>query len=138
MEHPARVRAGIIAAAVLSLWGAIQYYMFEDGFQKQARDPYQVAAQQVRFAGIRDAVPVDAVLGYLTDLEPGGSAAATALSGAQYALAPRLIRSDTDAILILGNFAHPADFAAIGRQQGLSLQRDLGSGVVLFRKEGSK
>lgn len=136
MEYPTRVQAGVLAAAALSLWGAIQYYVFEDGFQKQARDPYQVAAQQTRFAGVRDAVPADAVLGYVTDLEPGSSAAAAAFSGAQYALAPRLVRSDTDAAITLGNFAHPADFAAIGRQHGLRIEHDLGSGVVLFRKEG--
>lgn len=52
---------------------------------------------------------------------------------AQYTLAPRLLDKKINYQQVLGNFTRPADFAAIGRQYGLTLQRDFGPGVVLYR-----
>jgi hypothetical protein len=51
-------------------------------------------------------------------------------------LAPRLLEKTTNHQQVLGNFTRPADFAAIGRQYGLSLQHDFGNGVVLYRRDG--
>jgi hypothetical protein len=135
MRFPLRANAGLGAAAVLSIWGAIAYFGFETAFNEQNRDPYQTAAQAARLADLRASVPEDAVLGYLTDLEPGSLAASTAFNVAQYALAPRLLMQDAGQAQVFGNFAHPADFAALGREHGLRVERDFGAGVVLFRKE---
>ena len=77
-------------------------------------------------------IPADAVLGYLTDAAPGSEVSDSMFLAAQYTLAPRLLDKKTNYRQVLGNFTRPADFAAIGRQYGLSLQRDFGNGVVLF------
>ena len=135
MDFPPVVKIGVAAAALLSLWGAVQYFGFETGFQKQNRDPYQIAATAARLEGIRASLPANAELGYLTDLEPGGVADSAMFNGAQYFLAPRLLNKDADRPQVLGNFSRPVDYGAIGRQHGLRIERDFQNGVVLFRKE---
>ena len=138
LNFPARVKIGIAAATLLSLWGVVEYFGFESAYQRESRDPYRIAAQTARLEGVRAALPENAVLGYLTDLEPGSIAASTAFNAAQYALAPRILERGATQAQVLGNFSRPADFAALGRQQGLRLERDFQNGVVLFRKEAPK
>ena len=138
MTYPPRVRFGVAAAVALSMWGVIEYFGFEAAWQKQSRDPYQIAAQVTRLAGVAAAVPDSAVLGYTTDLEPGSVAALAVFNASQYALAPRLIVQNTAQPTVLGNFSRPADYANIGRRYGLLLDRDFQNGVVLFRKDPAK
>jgi hypothetical protein len=73
------------------------------------------------------------VLGYLTDDEPVGGG----FVSAQFYLAPRLLQESATHDRVLGNFAKPADYAAIGRRHGLRVERDFNNGVVLFRREPS-
>jgi hypothetical protein len=122
----------------MSLWGAVQHFGAESEYQKQARDPQQIAAQAARLEGIRAAAPENAVLGYLTDVDLNAVAGQVMFNAAQYVLAPRLIRHDAESDWALGNFTRPADFAAAGRAHGLRVERDFGNGVVLFRREGGK
>lgn len=138
MNYPPRVLAGVAVAAALSMWGAVEYFGFETACQAQSRDPYHVAAQAERLAGIPALAPDDAILGYMTDLELGTPAAWAMFNAAQYALAPRILRQDTAPNRVLGNFAHPADFGALGRQHSLSIERDFGNGIVLFRRDSAK
>jgi hypothetical protein len=135
VSSPQGVKVGLALAVALSIWGAVSYFGYETEFQRQSRDPYRVAAQSARLAGLRAALPEDAVLGYVTDMEPDCVTASSTFNVAQYALAPRLLRQDTAQPRVLGNFAHPADFAAIGRRHGLRVERDFGEGVVLFSRE---
>ena len=52
---------------------------------------------------------------------------------ALYTLAPRLLEKRTDSSQVLGYFTRPADFAVVGSQYNLSIERDFGNGVVLYR-----
>jgi hypothetical protein len=132
VEFPFATKAGVLVAAVLAMWGVFEYFGFEESYQEQSRDPYQIAGQATRLETFRDAVAADAVLGYLTDAAPGSVVSDSMFLAAQYALAPRLLDKKTNYQHVLGNFTRPADFAAIGRQYGLSVQRDFGEGVVLY------
>jgi len=134
--YPFSAIAGVAVAVVLCVAGSLQHYQFESAYQQQNADPYQLAAQFVRLAPVRSAVPESAVLGYLTDAQPGSIVDSALLGSAEYVLAPRLVGRDTTHDWVLGNFTRPADFAAIGRNAGLRLQQDFGNGVVLFRREG--
>jgi len=129
------VTAALFVAAVLSLWAAIYYQRAESTFQRTSPDPFRVAAQEIRFAKFRAAVAPDATLGYLTDTPPEDPRAAPMFLVAQYYLAPRLLQKSTAYDLVLGNFMRPADFAALGRQYGLRVERNFGHRVVLFRRE---
>lgn len=127
--------AGAAIAALLCLWGSFASYGVESDLQKEYRDPYLVAAQFTRFGGALASIPENAEIGYITDARPGSAADSGMFLSAQYVLAPRLLRRGAREEWVLGNFTHPADFATVGRSQGLRLQQDFGEGVVLFRKE---
>jgi hypothetical protein len=133
-HYPPAVSAGIVIAVLLCLWGSLASYGRESDFQQQNRDPYLVSAQFTRFAGTLSSIPEGAQIGYITDAAPGSGADTGMFLSAQYVLAPRLLKRGAAQELVLGNFSHPADFASIGRSQGLRLQQDFGEGVVLFRK----
>ncbi len=133
-EFSLRTKLSVAAAAVLSLWGVIEYYGFEGVFHTH-RDFYQIVAQFVRFEGVRASTPEDALLGYITGEEPGSVLASAMFNAAQYNLAPRLLEKDKALDWTVGNFARPVDFAAVGRRYGLRIERDLGNGVILYRKE---
>ncbi len=136
-RFPLSVRVGVVAAATLSLFGAFQFYDFETTAERQSqnRDPYMIGPQSERFSGLRQTVPENATLGYLTDAEPGSVLATTIFDAAQYALAPRLLQAGTTQEWVLGNFTQPLDFQALGAKYGLHLERYFGSGVVLYRKQ---
>jgi hypothetical protein len=139
VTYPPRVRVGVALAAALSMWGVVEYFGFETGYQKLSRDPYHVAAQAARLEGVSAVVPDDAVLGYITDLEPGSPSAWAMFNAAQYILAPRiLLQNNAAQTRVLGNFARLADFGALGQRQGLSIERDFQNGIVLFRKDSPK
>jgi hypothetical protein len=135
VDYPMAAKAAVALAALLSLWGSFEYSGLESAYQQQFRDPYQVAAQFSRLERVQSAIPEKAVLGYLTDAVPGSVVGDAMFNGAQYVLAPRVLQKGVAFDLVLGNFTKPGDFAAVGRAQGLGLERDFGNGVVLFRRE---
>ena len=129
--YPARLKAALLAAALLAVWGAIESYQIES--ESNADDPYMVNLQPARLAGVIETVPRTAIVGYLSD-QSNSTAALAMFNSARYALAPRLLVDGTDRDWVLGNFTKPADYAAVGREHGLELSRDFGNGVVLFRR----
>ena len=138
VRYPFPAMAGITIAAVLCLWGSFRYYGFETAYQRQNQDPYMVSAQFTRLGPLLSVVPENAVMGYLTDAQPGSVSDSAMLGTAQYVLAPRLLTKGSGPDWVLGNFARPADFAALADSHGLRLQKDFGNGVVLFRKAGER
>jgi hypothetical protein len=132
---PAKSTAAVLLAAALSLWGSIQYLHVESAWQRQSSDPYRIADQAARFAEFRTAVSANSILGYLTDIPTEDVLATSMFLGAQYELAPRILQKSDSFDAVLGNFTRPADFASLGKQHGLRLERDFGNGVVLFRRE---
>ena len=127
------MRSAIYTAAVLfALWGAVEHYALEKARSAHQRDPYFANVQPLRLAGAIEAVPPDAVVGYITDLQPGTVAALAAFNTASYALAPRLLVPATDKEWVLGNISIPQDYASFGASHGLRFVKDLGSGAVLY------
>jgi hypothetical protein len=129
------VTAGLAAATLLCLWGSIEQYRLESAYQEQSRDPYLIGQQVSRFGALKQAVPENAELGYLTDMPAGSAEEGAMWFGAQYVLAPRLLAKGAEHDLVLGNFTRPADFAALGERNGLQLQQDFGNGVILYRRK---
>jgi len=137
-DFSTRLKVSVAVAAILSVWGVFEYFSFESDYQKQTHDPYAIVAQADRLDGVRKVTSENAVLGYLTDAEPGSVIASAIFSGAQYVLAPRLLQPGASQDWVLGNFTRPADFAAVGHGHGLRVEQDFHNGVVLFRKEAAK
>ena len=132
-----RRQLGSLAAVLLAVWGAIEFYGLERIWNTQFHDPYVIGAQQTRFAAVRDVMPADAISGYITDLEPNTIAWSAAFNGAQYVLAPRILEAGTNREWLLTNFSKPgaADVPAFAKVNSFRIERDLGQGVFVLRKE---
>lgn len=129
----------MFAAAALGLWGSLDFYRVLK--QNPQRDQYRIEEMEARYQPVEAALPPgDAakVIGYLSDSPYEQPRGQLLFFTAQYALAPRLVSSKPDQEWVLGNFAQPGDWAALGAPHGLRVERDLGSGLVLYRKGGAK
>jgi hypothetical protein len=127
---------GATAAVVLALWGVLEFVRLERNWNTQFHDPYLIAGQHERFEGVRRIVPPDAIIGYITDLEPNSVSWSAAFNGAQYVLAPRLLEEGAKRDWLLVNYSKAADFATIAQQNGFRIERDLGQGVLILHKAG--
>jgi hypothetical protein len=129
--------AGIVAVAVLSVAGALDYYQFLSAYSSGSGDQFQIAAQQPRFQGAAAALPPAGVVGYLSDVPPDDTQGLALFGAAQYALAPLILVTPAPGRQpewVIGNFSRPVDAAGIAAGHGLSVAADYGNGVVLFRK----
>ncbi len=130
VRYPPRTIAGLSICALFSLYGALQFYGEQREIDRLQPDPYKLIDQERRFASVREIVPPNARVGYLSDLATDP----TLLLTAQYALAPRMIVKNPTSDWVIGNFARPQDFEAFARAHGLILVKEFPDGVILFRR----
>ena len=94
-----------------------------------------IDAQPERLRDAMAYLPEGAQVGYLSDLSFDATGGTAAHFGVMNALAPRLVtRSADNHEWVVGNFSHPLDYAAAGREHHLQMVRDFGNGIVLFRR----
>jgi hypothetical protein len=144
IPHPdkraAIVNGACIIVAILAVLGARNSYQTSLDYSGRYPDLYGAARAEIRFAPLLARIPVDAEMGYFTDLDPSQALAQGVFLAAQYAVAPRLL-VNVDAgnrpEWAVGNFSKPQDFAAAGEARGYGMAEDLGNGVVLFRRKSS-
>ncbi len=132
---------GVGAVALLSLIAALDYYRYTTLVNARTPDPYRIGYQEPRFREVGEMLPVDSVVGYVSNLEFQGVRGAAAFFGAQYALAPRILvpyTSPQATDLVLGSFSADVETSDIAseltRDKGMHVVRDFDAGVVLFRK----
>ncbi len=130
LRYPLRTLAGLGITAALSVYGAVQFYGEQSERNQTQRDPYKLIDQERRFAPVKELVPPDALVGYVSDLDNDPTLVLTA----QYTLAPRLIVKNPSSGWVIGNFTRPQDFEAFGRARGLTLVKEFPDGVVLYRR----
>jgi len=133
------------AVVLLTAAGLLNLYQNTEAQAAQG-DPYQIDTQLARMQQAVAALPGRSRVGYLTDMDVSSARGLLAFNAARYALAPRLLVPGTspafgtrsggsgDAGWVLGNFSQPLDFQAFGAQRGLTFVRDLGDGVVLYKR----
>jgi hypothetical protein len=102
--------------------------------------PDEVTQYEARFRELKQVLPPHARIGYVTDLRPQGSADDGRIRRlsvkryvlTQYALLPAIVLPGTQHGLVVSNFysAHGIDSE---ETRGLTLIRDFGDGVMLFR-----
>lgn len=134
---PGRARAAVALIIVFALVSDAQSLVKALVDYVETRRPTAIEVYLTRFVEIRTALPARGVVGYLA--EPKGK---EILHGgdyyrkfhlAQYALAPVIIVDSPDRPLVIGNFASGTPPPAA---PGLSLVRDYGNGVMLFKRRG--
>ena len=140
-RSPLVVLPAVGAVALLCLFAALEYYRATKLINKRSPDPYRVGYQERHFREAAGMLPVDAVVGYISNVESDSIPGAAAFFGAQWVLAPRIVVPHDNpraTEFVVGNFSadvETADFTSkIVRDTGMRVVRDFGSGVVLFRK----
>ena len=134
-KYPVWLQAGVCVIAGLCLIAGIEAYRAADASAHAFQDPYLINAQPDRLREAARLLPDKTVIGYLSDLSFEEAIGSAAYFGVANALAPRLVvRSADEPQWVIGNFSHPLDFAAAGAAHRLDLVRDLGNGVVIFRR----
>jgi hypothetical protein len=128
-----RAAIGALVVAALAVLAALHSYELSS---QQAPDPYRITAGATRFAAALEMLPASGVIGYISDMPTGDGAGSIAYMAAQYSVAPRAILpvERTQAEWALGNFARPGNFAERGAQAGYRIVRDLGNGVIVYRR----
>jgi hypothetical protein len=127
-----------LMVALVAVFAALNSYQVSRTYAAQYPDAYGAARAAARIAPLLAQVPVNAELGYITDVDPSQEAYSAAFLAAQYVVAPRtLIRlgAPKRPEWALGNFARPQDFTAAGAAQGYHLVTDFGNGVILYRRK---
>jgi hypothetical protein len=133
---PVRTRVGLVAIVAFAL--IADGHLLAKSLVDYVRTPRPSAIDQylTRFREIKAELPPRGVVGYIA--EPTGR---EMLHGgdyyrkfhlAQYALAPVIMVDSPDRELVIGNFST----GTRPPPPGLSLVRDYGNGVVLFRRGG--
>jgi hypothetical protein len=99
-------------------------------------DPYTVEQQVVRMRPVLSELPNVKTAGYISDLPTTTIGGSAAFYAAQYAVAPVLLEEETKHKhdWVIGNFSKPQDYAAAGRPFMLVIAKDVGQGVILFRR----
>jgi hypothetical protein len=148
--NPVLTRAATGMVLALAVAGALNYYHSVDERNRAYQDPwatYMIGIGPERFRGVIAMVPPEAVVGYVSDLpdlfnlpdllsSEKSRRGAVWSAQAWYALAPRLViphQNPKNQDWILGNFSKPVDLAQIERENRITLVRDFGAGVVVFR-----
>ena len=134
LERMDKRQIGALAALLLTVWGGIEFLRLERIWNSEFRDPYLVNVQESRLGAVKDIIPADAVVGYLTDMQPDSIQWAAAFNTAQYELAPRILELGTNREWLLANFAGHGDFPAYAQANGFRVERELGNGVAVLRK----
>jgi hypothetical protein len=129
IHYPVPSLLGIGIAAVLSLYGTFVISDNQTARNKDQENAYQVGTEERRLAAVKHDLPADGMVGFVSDLKDPGVLLAT-----QYALVPNMIVERPPSGFVVANLSRPMDYAEFGRARGLTLIRDYGYGVVLYRR----
>jgi len=140
-----RATAGLLLLVVLTgyavmnlLWQSIRLYPVT-----QETDP--VTIHEARIAQLRPLLPSSGAVGYVTTVENREIFAAEKTFTnveflaqyvlTQYTLAPLIVLNSPDLPLVVGNFIDGPPAPGFLEKNGLVPLRDLGDGLILYRKE---
>ena len=132
--YPARTKTGIYALLGLALLSNLALLIeTARGFTPPSRQSFDIVAYIDRFAPLRNDLPKDATIGYLTDAEPNAVSTDAEFGLAQYALIPVMLARNTGQKLVMANVHRPQP-PSFYQSRGLELVRDYGNGVMLLGK----
>jgi hypothetical protein len=132
-----KATAAVLAIAALTFYGALDNYRLVSQDSRAFDDPYKMNLAAARYQPVEAAAPPGVPLGYISDMTFDTPTGLSAFNGARYALAPRLVVHPSAKITPeywIGNFSRQLDYKALGEPYDLELIKDLGQGVVLYRK----
>lgn len=130
-----RTRVSLIVIVVFGLLSGGHFLLRALYDYAKLERPGAIERYLGRFTSIKTALPPRGVVGYVAE-DRGkesihGGDYYRKFHLAQYALAPLIVVDNTAPVLVIGNFA---EGSTPPRIPGLSLVRDYGNGVMLFRR----
>ena len=102
-------------------------------YSSPAGSNFDIVRYESRFAAIRQEIPKEEVIGYLTDADTNLTSTSAEYYLAQLALIPTVVAEDSQHNLVIAN-VHTAQPPAFYQQHGLELVKDYGNGVMLLRR----
>jgi hypothetical protein len=136
---PLRAHVGTALVLVFALASSARWVQKVVHAGDRLRTPDEASEYDRRLAPLRERLPRDAVVGYLSDPPPVTVSMAEGRLHykkyllTRYALAPVLVIRNQQPTLIVGNFNDPSSVAQAARL-GLERLEDFGEGIVLFRR----
>lgn len=133
-----QVPAACAAIALLSLWSIFGFYSATEEAVGPNADVYKIGEQPARFQDLVSALPATGMIGYVSDVPFSQTLGEVLYLGAEYTLAPRLVtdrRLKTSAGWVIGDFSKPLNVVQFGKARGLTMVKDFGNGVVLYRNQ---
>jgi hypothetical protein len=137
--------AGGLVVVLLTAWASLGLLAQEIAAYRALPERDPVTIHEARIARLRPHLPATGAVGYVTtvanerifaDEQRFGNVeyiAQYALT--QYTLAPLIVHNNPEMPLVVGNFLDGPPPPGFLERHGLSQVRDLGDGVVLFRRE---
>ena len=101
-------------------------------YDRQAPDP--IATYEKKFFELKSYLADHQVVGYISDYAENSKAGGSAYSMAQYVLAPTILVRGARRNVVVGHFQHPPLDIKRYEQEKLSLFKDFGNGVILFKR----
>jgi hypothetical protein len=136
---PLRAHVGTALVLVFALSTSARWVQKVVHAGDRLRAPDEASEYDRRLAPLRERLPRDAVVGYLSDPLPATVSMAEGRLHykkyllTRYALAPVLVIRNQQPTLIVGNFNDPSSVEQAARL-GLERLEDFGEGIVLFRR----
>lgn len=132
-----RVRIAVFATALAAFCSAAFFWGEMSAALRDNPDSYKIEEQQARLAGVAELLPLDATVGYISDVPFGNADGQVYFFVTQYVLAPRLVVEETPSQRqrwVVGNFLKRPDTGQIEREHGLKLVKSFGRGIYLFER----
>jgi hypothetical protein len=137
-----RMRIGLGLLLLFALGSSVRLLARAFDSFRDLRRPDEITRYEGRFQELRSALPRQARVGYVSgpvsqgpaDGDDGPRLAFKRYLLTQYALVPVLVLPDVRGPLVVGNFGASAGIDSVAAR-GLTLIRDFGDGVMLFRTE---
>ena len=133
--HHLAAKTGVVLLILFALLSNLHWLLqaaFDPDFPRSDR----ISQYERRFEGLKKILPPHGVVGYLThrqaqDMRFDAGTAEFYLT--QYALAPLIVIYSSEREFVIGNFGASRVDPEIFKDRDLTLIRDFGNGVMLFR-----
>jgi hypothetical protein len=135
LDYSTRVKIGVTLIALYALVSTLAMLNKDAGrYHKSSID--EVSLYENRFAGFKNILQPYTIVGYITDQQSDKVIEEYYLT--QYVLSPIIIVRGTAFPFVIGNFHKPVNISRISQDNHLTLIKELGDGVMLFKSKKVK
>jgi len=136
-NYPIRVRVGLLLMLAFTLVSNVQLLRIATSGYATVAETDEITRYEAHFQELKKVLPPHGVVGYIADPNPESVIHDTPYFKryvlTQYSLSPVIVVDNIEPELIIGNF-HPATNSKRVSIPGLTLIKDFGDGVMLFRR----